>query len=68
MSQREDQVLSIVDSFEEGVTRQTIAGALTVPINGICGAVRTLLNTGVLVEVGSVHGTNGRPRKLLKRA
>jgi predicted transcriptional regulator len=68
MSQRQQQVLSIIDSFSEGVTRQTIAGALTLPINSISDAVTTLVNAGVIVEDGYVHGTNGRKRALLWRS
>lgn len=61
-------VLDTVQSFTHqgvGVTRQTIAASLSVPINEVTHPVLSLIRHGLIVEDGSVHGPTGRQRKLL---
>lgn len=61
-------VLDVVESFSRqgvGVTRQTIASALSVPINEVTNPVLSLIRSYQLVERGVVHGPTGRPRRLL---
>jgi hypothetical protein len=64
---RREQVMEAVSSFNDqgiGVTRQTLAGALTQPINTVTARVRELLDAGSLVEDGT-KVVEGRQRKLL---
>ena len=64
---RQEQVLEAVESFNEqgiGVTRQTLSGALTLPINTVTARVRELILEGLLKEKGHVV-VEGRKRKLL---
>ena len=64
---RQEQVLEAVESFNDqgiGVTRQTLAGALTQPINTVTARVRELIVAGQLVENGE-KVVEGRSRRLL---
>jgi hypothetical protein len=61
-------VLGVVDSFTKqgvGVTRQTIASALSVPINEVTNPVNKLIKQGEVFEFGYVRGPTGRRRRLL---
>jgi Mn-dependent DtxR family transcriptional regulator len=64
---RQEQVLEAITSFNEqgiGVTRQTLAGALTQPINTVTARVRELILAGLVAEDG-VKVVDGRQRRLL---
>lgn len=61
-------VYNVVNSFSTqgvGVTRHTIASALSVPINEVTNPVNRLIKDGEVFEKGSVKGPSGRRRALL---
>jgi len=63
-----NDVREVVNSFSKqrvGVTRQTIASSLSVPINEVTNPVLQLIKRGEIRENGIVHGPTGRPRNLL---
>ena len=67
MATQRENVKAYIRHFSNastGVTRHTLAGAMSLPINSIAPRVKELLNSGDIRENGIVH-VNGRPRALL---
>ena len=66
MQDREKQVLAAFTSHDVTYTRQQLVGVAELPINSICGRVRSLLDKDALVVRGELRCANtGKYRELL---
>lgn len=66
LQDREKQVLSAFSSPDDTHTRQQLVRLVGMPINAICGRVRSLLDKGALVIRGELRCANtGKYRELL---
>lgn len=66
LQDREKQVLAAFSSPDDTHTRQQLVRLVGMPINAICGRVRSLLDKGALVVRGEIKcNTTGKYRELL---
>ena len=66
MQDREKQVMAAFTSHDVTYTRQQLVGVAELPINSICGRVRSLLDKTALVVRGEVkRHTTGKYREVL---
>ncbi len=56
-SKRQNEILSLITSAEDGLTRQEIADGLNVPVNHITRAVLDLIVSGYLLETAKTRLT-----------
>lgn len=66
LQDKERQVMSAFTGREVTYTRQQLARAIRMPINAVCGRVRSLLDKGALVVRGEQWcRTTGKYRELV---
>ena len=66
LQEREKQVMAAFTSHDVTYTRQQLVGVAELPINSICGRVRSLLDKDALVVSGEIKcNTTGKYRELL---